>query len=90
MNYNFNEVTMGWGAEAGDNGLKGDVSWASYKARSWSKPNLVAYMESHDEERIMFKNNSYGKSYGDYNVKNLATGLKRTEAAAVILMSRCV
>lgn len=87
MNYNFNEVTMGWGAEAGDNGLKGDVSWASYKARSWSKPNLVAYMESHDEERIMFKNNSYGKSYGDYNVKNLATGLKRTEAAAVILMS---
>lgn len=87
MNYNFNEVTMGWGAESGDNGLKGDVSWASYKKREWSKPNLVAYMESHDEERIMFKNNSYGKSYGDYNVKNLATGLKRTEAAAVILMS---
>ncbi|WP_291105374.1 MULTISPECIES: alpha-amylase family glycosyl hydrolase [unclassified Dysgonomonas] len=87
MNYNFNEATMGWGAEAGDNGLKGDVSWASYKKREWTKPNLVAYMESHDEERIMFKNNSYGKSYGDYNVKNLATGLKRTEAAAVILMS---
>jgi hypothetical protein len=44
-------------------------------------------MESHDEERIMFKNNAYGKTEGSYNVKNLATGLKRTEAAAVILLS---
>ncbi len=44
-------------------------------------------MESHDEERIMFKNNSYGDAIGDYDVKNLATGLQRTEAAAVILLS---
>jgi len=86
INYNFNEVTMGWGAEMGDyNKPKGDISWASYRDRGWVKPNLVAYMESHDEERIMFKNNSYGKEEGGYNVKNLATGLKRTEAAAVIL-----
>ncbi|MDR0825017.1 MAG: alpha-amylase [Prevotella sp.] len=87
MNGNFNEATMGWGAEAGGYGPKGDVSWASYKERGWSKPNLVAYMESHDEERIMFKNNSYGKANGSYNVQNLATGLERTEAAAVILMA---
>jgi hypothetical protein len=44
-------------------------------------------MESHDEERIMFKNNTYGKTVSGYDVKNLATGLKRTEAAAVMLLS---
>ena len=89
MNSTFIEATMGWGAfDSDENGeLNGDVSWASYKKRGWSKPNLVAYMESHDEERIMFKNEAYGNSNGSYNVKDLSTGLKRTEAAAVILMS---
>ena len=87
INGNFNEATMGYGAESGGYGPKGDVSWASYKERAWSKPNLVAYMESHDEERIMFKNIAYGKVDGSYNVKNLETGLARTEAAAVILMT---
>ena len=87
INGNFNEATMGYGAESGGYGPKGDVSWASYKERAWSKPNLVAYMESHDEERIMFKNIAYGKVDGSYNVKNLETGLVRTEAAAVILMT---
>lgn len=89
MNSTFIEATMGWGAfdTDGNGELNGDVSWASYKKRGWSKPNLVAYMESHDEERIMFKNEAYGNSNGSYNVKDLSTGLKRTEAAAVILMS---
>lgn len=87
LNHNFNEATMGYGAEAGGYGAKGDVSWGSYKERGWSKPNLVTYMESHDEERIMFKNNSYGKEEGSYDVKKLETGLERTEAAAVIMMS---
>lgn len=89
INYNFNEATMGWGKNIGDyNKPKGDVSWASYLEREWTKANLVSYMESHDEERIMFKNNSYGDDANpSYNVKDLAVGLKRTEAAAVILMS---
>lgn len=87
LNESFNEATMGWGAEAGGYGPKGDVSWGSYKQRGWTKPTLVTYMESHDEERIMFKNKTWGKTEGSYDVKNLSTGLERTEAAAVILMS---
>lgn len=80
INYTFNQSTMGWE----DN----DVNWASYQSRGWSKPNLVAYMESHDEERIMFKNKQWGNSNNPpYDVKDLNTGLKRTEAAAVILMT---
>lgn len=87
MNSNFNEATMGWGAEQGGYGPKGDLTWASYTARGWTKPNLIPYMESHDEERIMFKNKQWGKTEGSYNVTDLATGLERTEAAAVILMT---
>ncbi len=80
MNYNFNEATMGYVSNS-------DISWASYKQRDWTKPNLVAYMESHDEERIMFKNKAYGKEENGYDVKDLTTGLERTEAAAVMLLS---
>jgi 1,4-alpha-glucan branching enzyme len=87
MNYKFNEATMGYGDQLDGGELKGDVSYASYKQRGWTKPTLVAYMESHDEERIMFKNKAYGKVYEDYDIKDIQTGLKRTEAAAVIMMS---
>jgi glycosidase len=87
LNYNMNEATMGWGDELNGSSPKGDLSWASYKQRTWTKPNLISYMESHDEERIMFKNIAYGKTVSGYNVKDLTTGLKRTEAAAVILLS---
>lgn len=88
MNGKYNEATMGYGDQLETNGeLKGDISYTSYKQRGWTKPNLVAYMESHDEERIMFKNKSYGKVYEGYDIKDIPTGLKRTEAAAVIMMS---
>jgi 1,4-alpha-glucan branching enzyme len=87
LNYSVNEATMGWGEERNGSNLKGDISWASYKQRGWTKPNLIAYMESHDEERLMYKNTQYGKSSGSYNVKQLAVGLQRNAAAAVMLFS---
>ena len=40
-------------------------------------PNLVGYMESHDEERLMYKNLQFGNSNGNYNIKNLSTALGR-------------
>ncbi len=80
MNGNFNQATMGW--------ENNNINWASYINRGWTKSNLVAYMESHDEERIMFKNRQWGNSNNPpYDVKDLNTGLKRTEAAAVLLMA---
>jgi hypothetical protein len=36
-------------------------------------------MESHDEERIMYKNLQFGNSSGTYSVKDLNTALKRVE-----------
>lgn len=89
INSNINEMTMGWGGYTNDSGnLNGDISWASYLNRGWSRPNLVAYMESHDEERIMHKNKIWGNQDNPpYDVRDLNTGLKRTEAAAVVLLS---
>lgn len=79
INYNFNQMTMGW--------ENNNINWSSYKERGWTKPNLIAYMESHDEERIMFKNKQWGNNNGNYDAKDVNTALQRTEAAAVLLMS---
>jgi len=86
LNYNVNEMTMGWGEEGGNN-PKGDITWGCYKQRGWNNPNLVVYMESHDEERLMYKNITWGRQQGDYNVKDILIGLQRNTAAAVIVFS---
>lgn len=75
MNYNYNEATMGWLTNS-------DFSWGIYTKRGWTQPNLVTYQESHDEERLMYKNEQYGNSKGGYNIKNVSTGLKRNAMAA--------
>lgn len=81
-NHNYNEATMGWH----DNG-KSDLNWTSWKEREWDAPNLVSYMESHDEERLMYKNLNYGNSLGDYNAKDLNTALSRMETAATFFFT---
>jgi len=87
LNFRMNEATMGWTQKNDDGTWNSDVSWGSYKERGWAIPNLVAYMESHDEERLMYKNTQWGKEYDGYSVKNLTTGLQRTAGAAVLLFS---
>lgn len=80
LNYNFNEATMGYVSTS-------DLSGLFFTPHTYTAPDyLVGYMESHDEERIMFKNENYGNASGSYNVKDLATGLKRTEAAAAFFL----
>jgi hypothetical protein len=44
-------------------------------------------MESHDEERIMYKNINFGNSSGSYNVRDTGTALKRAEMAAAFLLT---
>jgi hypothetical protein len=47
----------------------------------------MCYFESHDEERLQYKNEQYGNSSGSYNIKDLTTGLKRCELGAVFMLS---
>jgi len=74
MNSQYNEATMGYVSNLSD---------ASYKTKGWAFPHLVAYMESHDEERLMYKNLRWGNSSGDYIIKdNLNLSLQRMKLAA--------
>jgi glycosidase len=76
LNYSYNEATMGY--------IQGsDLSGVSYKTRGWNVPHLIGYMESHDEERLMFKNIQYGNSATGYNTRLIETALRRIELAAV-------
>jgi hypothetical protein len=81
MNYSYNEATMGYN-ESG----KSDFSRVSYKKRGWESPNLVGYMESHDEERLMFKALTYGNSSGDYDIKQTNIALSRVELSAAFFL----
>jgi 1,4-alpha-glucan branching enzyme len=75
LNYNFNQATMGYNTGW-------DFSQGIYTSLGWSQPNLVTYQESHDEERLMYKNEQYGNSSGNYNIKMTTTGLSRNAMAA--------
>ncbi len=75
MNNSYNQSAMGYTTE-------NDLSWGAYTSRGWSKPNLVTYMESHDEERQMYKCIAYGNAYGTYTIKDTVTALKRAALAA--------
>ncbi|TAH02392.1 MAG: 1,4-alpha-glucan-branching protein [Sphingobacteriales bacterium] len=81
VNHNFIEGTMGFTAGS-------DLSRSIYTTHGFTDASgLITYMESHDEERMMFKNLKYGNSAGSYSVKDVNTALKRQELAAAFLFT---
>jgi len=78
-NNNMNEATMGYTANSNFEGLL-------HTKRGWTNPFLLGYIESHDEERLMYKNLTFGNASGGYNVKDLNTALRRQEAAAAFFL----
>jgi glycosidase len=78
-NYNFNEASMGWVPTSNFEGILHTV-------RSWPNAHLIGYMESHDEERLVYKNLNFGNSAGTYDTRNLNTALRRVEMCAAFLL----
>lgn len=74
----FTQATLGYG---------GDFSYASWQNRGWSWPNLVAYFESHDEQRIAHDLLLYGNASGAYDTKDFATAMDRLAMAHAFLMA---
>jgi len=65
-----------------------DFSWGYFGSRNWQKPHLITYMESHDEERIMYRNLMVGHSDGSsYDIKSLPTALDRSALSAAFLFT---
>ncbi|HUR11952.1 MAG TPA: alpha-amylase family glycosyl hydrolase [Flavitalea sp.] len=63
-----------------------NVDGALFTVRGWSKPHLIGYMESHDEERITYRSLQEGLSSGGYNIRDLNTALRRDEMSASFLL----
>jgi glycosidase len=76
-NYNYTQATEGYTANNAS-----DFSWVSYEKRGWADPHLVGYMESHDEERLMYNNVTNGNHSASYSCKDTSTALKRVGMAA--------
>ena len=81
VNHAYSEASMGWLSDSNFNQV-------SYKQRGYNYPHLVGYMESHDEERMMYKNLTYGNSSNqDHDVKTLGVGITRQKLAGVFFFT---
>ncbi|WP_230680315.1 alpha-amylase family glycosyl hydrolase [Pontibacter rufus] len=67
-------------------GNEANPSWISYKERGWENPNVVGYLESHDEERLLYDVLQNGRSNSSYNTRDLKTALNRSKLAAAFFL----
>ncbi|MBS1487604.1 MAG: T9SS type A sorting domain-containing protein, partial [Bacteroidetes bacterium] len=77
FNYAYNQNTMGFASGS-------DISGMYYGNKGWTAPRAVGYMESHDEERLMYNNEQFANAYGNYSAKTLDTALVRMKAASLV------
>lgn len=83
MNGNYSETTMGYH----DGGKSNLYRVLSESRSSFQKRHLVGYMESHDEQWLMFKNLNYGNSAGNYDIQKLNTALNRQKLAGAFFFT---
>ncbi|MEZ0539926.1 alpha-amylase family glycosyl hydrolase [Fibrella arboris] len=80
-NYNYRYAARGV-----VNGRDDNFDWISYKLRGWNTPNILGYMESHDEERMVYDLTQNGASSGSYSTKSITTALERAKLAAALFI----
>lgn len=88
-NEQYAQAGMGW---TDNSDFKWGVSYQHYQGNNLGRHNLVGYMESHDEERLMYKCLTYGNMAvheGDtvYSTRELNTALKRMELLAAFFFT---
>ncbi|WP_312991212.1 alpha-amylase family glycosyl hydrolase [Chryseobacterium flavum] len=66
----YNQNTMGYKENSSYDRM-------NHSLHGFTNMSAVGYGESHDEERLMYKNLEYGAMNGSYNVKDLNTALNR-------------
>ena len=69
VNFDFREMAKGQNK---------DFNWAYYGSRGWKEPNLIAYQESHDEERVMWETLNFGAT-SPINLKQLENAVNRNQ-----------
>ncbi|GGB85679.1 hypothetical protein GCM10007424_27190 [Flavobacterium suaedae] len=76
----YNQNSMGYAENSNFNSM-------DFENKTFQEPRLVGFAESHDEERLMFKNLAYGNSDGGYDVTDEATALNRMGAVGAVLFT---
>nr|WP_288833015.1 alpha-amylase family glycosyl hydrolase [uncultured Flavobacterium sp.] len=76
MTNEYNELSMGYTS---------NIARMNSSSRGFTKNRLMGFAESHDEERLMYKNLQYGNATNaSHNVKNLNTALSRMSAIGAV------
>jgi len=76
----FNQNTMGYASGSNFNNM-------DFENQGYAAPRAVNFAESHDEERLMFKNLQFGAVSGNYSAKALATALDRTKTLGAVFLT---
>lgn len=88
-NEQYSQAAMGY---PDNSDFESGVSYKHYQGNSLGQHNLVGYMESHDEERLMYKCYTYGNVnvVGNdtiYSTKNKETALERMGQVAAFFFT---
>ncbi len=79
----YNQLTMGYASNPSSN-----FNRMGHVSRGFEGARLIGYAESHDEERLMYKNLQYGNSSNaSHNVKNLNVALSRMSALGAVSLT---
>jgi len=69
-------------------GYTGNLNNSLYTQRGWSKPHLVHYIESHDEERGVYRCLKFGdQTNPQHNIQDTGIALARAQAAAALFLT---
>lgn len=74
MNYNYRDLING------NTGVS--LEGVRSESKGWNDKHLISYMESHDEERLVYGAITSGLSSGNYNIKDTLVALERSKLAA--------
>ena len=76
----YNQLTMGYASDSNFEGM-------GHNSQNFVGKRLIGYAESHDEERLMYRNLLYGASGGSYDITELNTALQRMPALGAVTLT---
>ncbi|WP_026754906.1 alpha-amylase family glycosyl hydrolase [Sediminibacter sp. Hel_I_10] len=79
MNNAYNELTMGYNA---------NINRMGHESHGFEGKRVMGYAESHDEERLMYRNLQFGNNSNfSHNVRDLETALSRMSALGAVTIT---
>lgn len=81
MNQQYNQLTMGYNSD-------NNINRMGHQSRGFNAPRLMGYAESHDEERLMYRNITFGNDFNStHDVTDLNIALSRMSALGAMTIT---